>query len=267
MKPTKASETASANPATESDRLSPSAELARAPDAAGAVGVKAEPRLRRMLQALRCTWPFDAMRPGSARACGVFAAVALLAGPACRPERPSPSDSKVSESARAAAPAAPTSTIVAPAAIASAPSSQERDLVNQQTFSVSPTNRSDSLAESAVSAEQARPEKLHDQMVRCLDFTVTRDDSITVATGLQVRVAARNRCDAAFSPADAWIEVRAVSSDGSGTAGRQTAQFQTTIESRGGAETILIVPCNPDRRYRFEASISPDAGAGRNAGE
>src|SRR6202040_3241379 len=109
--------------------------------------------------------------------------------------------------------------------------------------------------------------KLRDQMARCLDFGVTRDNSVTVTTGQQVRVVARNKCDVAFSPSDTWIEVRAIPLTGSGTAGRQVGQFQTTIEPRGGAETILVVPCNPDRPHRFEASVWSGAGGERNAGE
>jgi type IV secretory pathway VirB10-like protein len=120
--------------------------------------------------------------------------------------------------------------------------------------------------ETGPQAEQ-RTEKLREQMERCLEFTVSKDTGVTVYNGQQVRIAARNRCDVSFSPADTWVEVRAISVVGSGLAGRQEGQFQTTIEPRGGAETILIVPCNPERPYRFEASVSSSAGGGKNAGE
>ena len=104
-------------------------------------------------------------------------------------------------------------------------------------------------------------------MERCLDFTVSKDTGATVTGGQMVRVLARNRCDVAFSPTDVWFEVKALSTAGYGVAGRQTGQFQTTIESRGRAETILVVPCNPERAYRFEASVSSSAGGEKNAGE
>jgi len=136
----------------------------------------------------------------------------------------------------------------------------------EQTFHIQAPTPLPVPAEPAAVAER-RPEKLRDQMARCLDFGVTRDNSVTVTTGQQVRVVARNKCDVAFSPSDTFIEVRAISLTGSGTAGRQVAQFQTTIEPRGGAETILVVPCNPDRPHRFEATVWSGAGGERNAGE
>ena len=136
----------------------------------------------------------------------------------------------------------------------------------EQTFHIQATTPQSVPAEPAAVAER-RPEKLRDQMARCLDFGVTRDASVSVTTGQQVRVVARNKCDVSFSPTDTWIEVRAISLTGSGTAGRQVGQFQTTIEPRGGAETILVVPCNPDRLHRFEASVWSGAGGERNAGE
>jgi hypothetical protein len=138
-------------------------------------------------------------------------------------------------------------------------------MTNEQTFQIRNSMPADSQREGA--AEGRKLEKLHDQLVRCLDFTVSRDNSVTVGNGVQVRVVARNRCDHSFAPSDAWIEVAAISISGSGVAGRQVGQFQTTIEPRGRAETILIVPCNPDRPYRFEASVWSAAGGERNAGE
>jgi hypothetical protein len=136
----------------------------------------------------------------------------------------------------------------------------------EQTFHIQAATPQSVPAEPTAVAER-RPEKLRDQMARCLEFGVTRDNSVSVATGQQVRVVARNKCDVSFSPGDTWIEVRAISLTGSGTAGRQVGQFQTTIEPRGGAETILVVPCNPDRPHRFEASVWSGAGGEKNAGE
>lgn len=104
-------------------------------------------------------------------------------------------------------------------------------------------------------------------MERCLDFAVSKDTMDTVTNGQMVRVSARNRCDITFSPTDVWFEVKALSVAGFGIAGRQTGQFQTTIESRGRAETILVVPCNPARAYRFEASVWSAAGGEKSAGE
>ena len=134
----------------------------------------------------------------------------------------------------------------------------------EQTFHIQASTPLSVPAE-AVAGEEKRPEKLRDQMARCLDFGVTRDNSVSVATGQQVRVVARNKCDVSFSPSDTWVEVSAISLTGYGTAGRQVGQFQATIEPRGGAETILVVPCNPDRPHRFEASVWSGAGGGRNA--
>ena len=114
---------------------------------------------------------------------------------------------------------------------------------------------------------ERRAETLRQQMERCLDFTVSKDTIATVTNGQLVRVSARNRCDRAFSPTDVWFEVKAHSLAGYGIAGRQTGQFQTTIESQGRAETILVVPCNPERAYRFEASVWSGAGGERSAGE
>jgi hypothetical protein len=123
---------------------------------------------------------------------------------------------------------------------------------NEQTFHL-PT--STPVLFEVPTRVEGHTETLREQMERCLDFTVSKDTGDTVTNGQMVRVSARNRCDLAFSPTDVWFEVKALSNAGHGIAGRQTGQFQTTIESRGGAETILVVPCNPERTYRFEASV------------
>ncbi|HEY6929767.1 MAG TPA: hypothetical protein VJA66_08845 [Thermoanaerobaculia bacterium] len=135
---------------------------------------------------------------------------------------------------------------------------------NEQTFRVpTPTQ----VVLEVPTRVERRAETLREQMERCLDFTVSKDTVATVTNGQMVRVSARNRCDREFSPTDVWFEVKAHSTAGYGIAGRQTGQFQTTIESQGRAETILVVPCNPERAYRFEASVWSGAGGEKSAGE
>lgn len=145
-----------------------------------------------------------------------------------------------------------------------APTAEPTQRRNEQTFRLSPATP---LPLEIPTPVERRAETLREQMERCLDLAVSKDTIDTVTNGQMVRVSARNRCDIAFSPTDVWFEVRALSIAGFGIAGRQTGQFQTTIESRGRAETILVVPCNPERAYRFEASVWSAAGPEKNTGE
>jgi hypothetical protein len=105
--------------------------------------------------------------------------------------------------------------------------------------------------------ERAATPTLRAEMARCLSFSVSRDDSVSISYGLRVRIEARNSCAVAFSGADVAFEVRALPLGGGGLAGRETGVFQSTIPPRGTAETLLHIRCDADRAYRFEAGIAP----------
>jgi hypothetical protein len=94
-------------------------------------------------------------------------------------------------------------------------------------------------------------------MARCLSFSVSRDDSVTMTYGVRVRIEARNSCGLAFPGSDVAFEVRAFPLGGGGLAGRGQGFFQSTIPARGSAETLLHIRCDSDRAYRFEARIAP----------
>ena len=49
--------------------------------------------------------------------------------------------------------------------------------------------------------------------------------------------------------------VRAMSANGAGFAGRERGSFQTSIQPFETVETVLVVPCDPDRAYRFEVEL------------
>ncbi len=200
----------------------------------------------------------DRLRPGGASSGRVrvgatlvlLTVVALAAywigrrsGPASRPE---PADSPA-----AAEPSTRTEASTAPVTATSQATREEHDV-----FTVSvPTPPPAAVPTEAPPAEaEKKPETLQEQMARCLRFSVSKDTAFSVTNGVRVRVEARNICAIVFAGAEVWVEVRAIA--GNGTAGRATGHFQTTIPALGTAETLLTVPCDPDKTYRFEAAVA-----------
>ena len=98
-------------------------------------------------------------------------------------------------------------------------------------------------------------ETLLKKMARCLSFTISQDSAFTVTSGVRLDITARNRCGATFNGGEARFEVRAVTANGTGVAGRERGTFQTTIPPYGSAQTLIVVPCDPDGRYRFEIEV------------
>jgi hypothetical protein len=70
-------------------------------------------------------------------------------------------------------------------------------------------------------------------MARCLSFSVSRDDSVTMTYGVRVRIEARNSCGLAFPGSDVAFEVRAYPLGGGGLAGRGQGFFQSNDPSAG----------------------------------
>lgn len=124
------------------------------------------------------------------------------------------------------------------------------------------------LADEPPSPEPTRvpAETVQDAMTRCLTFRI-EDDEIHAAympTKTQVRASVTNNCDFGFAGPDVWIEVRAVSRHGGGTAAREVASFQGgPIEARGRAEMVLVLDCPMcyAASHRLEIGLSwPPAG-------
>jgi hypothetical protein len=93
------------------------------------------------------------------------------------------------------------------------------------------------------------------QIARCLTLTVSRDNMFTVTSGVRLLVKARNRCSQTFPGSEARFEVRAMAANGAGFAGRERGSFQTSIQPFETVETVIVVPCDPDRAYRFEVEV------------
>jgi hypothetical protein len=104
-------------------------------------------------------------------------------------------------------------------------------------------------------AARAEPETLAKQIARCLTLTVSRDNMFTVTSGVRLLVKARNRCSQTFPGSEARFEVRAMAANGAGFAGRERGSFQTSIQPFETVETVIVVPCDPDRAYRFEVEV------------
>ena len=103
--------------------------------------------------------------------------------------------------------------------------------------------------------ETPKPDTLARQIGRCLTFTVARDNMFTVTSGVRLVITAHNHCGQTFPGAEARFEVRAMAAGGTGMAGRERGIFQTTIPPYGSAETVIVVPCEPDGNYRFEVEV------------
>ncbi len=76
----------------------------------------------------------------------------------------------------------------------------------------------------------------------------------TVTSGVRLLVKARNGCARTFPGSEARFEVRAMA-PGAGFAGRERGSFQSSIQPFETVETIIVVPCDPDRAYRFEVEM------------
>lgn len=126
---------------------------------------------------------------------------------------------------------------------------QPRILTSSEVFQ---NPRAPSPAPSAAPATPAEPETVAKQIARCLSLTVSLDNMFTVTSGVRLLVKARNHCALTFSGSDARFEVRAMAANGTGAAGRERGSFQTSIPPFASAETVIVVPCDPDVQYRFE---------------
>jgi hypothetical protein len=108
-------------------------------------------------------------------------------------------------------------------------------------------------------AEPLKPrsekDALSKQIAGCLTLSVSRDNMFTVTSGVRLLVKARNRCAQTFPGSEARFEVRAMAPNGAGFAGREHGSFGSSIQPFETVETIIVVPCDPDRTYRFEVEI------------
>jgi hypothetical protein len=110
-------------------------------------------------------------------------------------------------------------------------------------------------ATAVTPAARAEPETLAKQIARCLTLTVSRDNMFTVTSGVRLLIKARNGCGQTFPGSEARFEVRAMAVNGAGFAGREHGSFQTSIQPFETVETVIVVPCDPDRAYRFEVEV------------
>jgi len=104
-------------------------------------------------------------------------------------------------------------------------------------------------------APRAEKDTLAKQVAGCLTLSVSRDNMFTVTSGVRLLIKARNRCSQTFPGSEARFEVRAMAANGTGFAGRERGSFQSSIQPFETVETVIVVPCDPDRAYRFEVEI------------
>lgn len=140
----------------------------------------------------------------------------------------------------------------------------------EQTFSLVPT-RAPTVVDIASIPNSDReraagPKTLHEQMERCLSFTVSVGDygSVTTRHPVRVTVHARNSCDVSFAGEDRWVEVRARDRT-KGVVARETGHFQEPIRSHGEGETFMELMI--DSGDTLEASPWWAAGGGKKAGQ
>ena len=155
-------------------------------------------------------------------------------------------------------PASPVPAVAATAPPAAAPTvafvpAQPRLMTSSEVFEIPRTPAP--AAPPAANASPREPETLANQIARCLSFTVTRDSMFTVTSGVRLLIKAQNRCGQTFPGAEARFEIRAMAANGSGLAGRERGSFQTSIQPFDSAETVIVVPCDPDGVYRFEVEV------------
>ena len=108
-------------------------------------------------------------------------------------------------------------------------------------------------------APRTQKEALAKQIAGCLTLSVSRDNMFTVTSGVRLLIKARNRCSQTFPGSEARFEVRAMAANGAGFAGRERGSFQTSIQPFETVETVIVVPCDPDRTYRFEVEMMTPA--------
>jgi hypothetical protein len=128
------------------------------------------------------------------------------------------------------------------------------------------------LAESAFEPRrEPTPARLHEQMARCLVFEAEKDQRAVTSDmyrSIYARVKARNDCDTSLPGEQAWVEVRAtIPVGGRGLIAQEYARFQGPIPARATAETSVRITgdgIEPTQFYRFEVSLWPEAGTGRN---
>jgi hypothetical protein len=125
-------------------------------------------------------------------------------------------------------------------------------LTSSEVFTIPRTRAPATPAELSAAPSAVPIEKL---AARCLSFTVSRDSMFTVTSGVRLLIKARNRCSQTIPGSEARFEVRAMASNGSGLAGRERGSFQTSIQPFESAETVIVVPCDPDASYRFEVEV------------
>lgn len=108
-------------------------------------------------------------------------------------------------------------------------------------------------------APRVEKDTLAKQVAGCLTLSVSRDNMFTVTSGVRLLVKARNRCAQMFPGSEARFEVRAMAPNGAGFAGRERGSFQNSIQPFETVETVIVVPCDPDRTYRFEVEMMTTA--------
>jgi hypothetical protein len=107
----------------------------------------------------------------------------------------------------------------------------------------------------AIAPPRSAKEMLAKEIARCLTLSVSRDNMFTVTTGVRLLIKARNGCAQTFSGSEARFEVRAMAPNGAGFAGREHGSFGSSIQPFETVETLIVVPCDPDRTYRFEVEM------------
>jgi hypothetical protein len=171
---------------------------------------------------------------------------------------PAPETAPSAPTASPSEPASPVPAVAATAppgaesTVASVPA-QPRLLTSSEVFVI--TRPQAPAAPPAATATPREPETLAKQIARCLSFTVRRDNMFTVTSGVRLLIKAQNHCGQTFPGAEARFEIRAMAANGSGLGGRERGSFQTSIQPFDSAETVIVVPCDPDGVYRFEVEV------------
>jgi len=175
-----------------------------------------------------------------------------------RPPAPETAPAAAPTTASPSEPASPVPAVAATALPGAAPTvgfvpAQPRLLTSSEVFEIARTPAP--AAPPAATASPREPETLAKQIARCLSFTVRRDNMFTVTSGVRLLIKAQNHCGQTFPGAEARFEIRAMAANGSGFGGRERGSFQTSIQPFDSAETVIVVPCDPDGVYRFEVEV------------
>jgi hypothetical protein len=89
----------------------------------------------------------------------------------------------------------------------------------------------------------------------CVALSGAPDTATYVAAGLRVVVTARNTCAEDLAGESLRFKVTVRSKNG-GTAGTQKGRFSGTLRAYASAETVVLVPCEPERAGEIEVVAS-----------